>query len=127
MPLRQRPLSPHLQVYRPQLTSVLSILHRMSGIVLSAGLLMMSGWVVALALGEYAFDCWNRVIGSVLGQLFVAGWVLSLYYHLANGVRHLLWDLGYCLELPLVYFTGKLVIGVSVLLTVSTLVLLLGS
>ncbi|MDP6653913.1 MAG: succinate dehydrogenase, cytochrome b556 subunit, partial [Gammaproteobacteria bacterium] len=84
MPLRQRPLSPHLQVYRPQLTSVLSILHRMTGIVLSAGLLMMSGWVVALALGEYTFDFWNRVIGSALGQFVLAVWVLSLYYHLAN-------------------------------------------
>ena len=127
MSLRQRPLSPHLQVYRPQLTSVLSILHRATGIALSLGLLVMSGWVLSLALGETAYEFWMWMIDSMLGRLIVAGWLLSLYYHLANGARHLLWDLGYCLELSAVYQSGRAVVAVSVLLTVLTLVVLYGS
>ena len=127
MSLRQRPLSPHLQVYRPQLTSVLSILHRATGIALPLGLLVMSGWVLSLALGETAYEFWMWMIDSMLGRLFVAGWLLSLYYHLANGARHLLWDLGYCLELSAVYQSGRAVVAVSVLLTVLTLVVLYGS
>ena len=127
MSLRQRPLSPHLQVYRPQLTSVLSILHRATGIALSLGLLVMSGWVLSLALGETAYEFWMWMIDNMLGRLFVAGWLLSLYYHLVNGARHLLWDLGYCLELSAVYQSGRAVVAVSVLLTVLTLVVLYGS
>ena len=86
----------------------------------------MSSWVLALAWSETAYEIWTWAIASIPGRLFVVGWLLSLYYHLANGVRHLLWDLGYFLELSAVYLGGKVVVAVSALLTVLTLIVLYG-
>jgi succinate dehydrogenase / fumarate reductase, cytochrome b subunit len=117
MPSHQRPLSPHLQIYRWQLTSVLSILHRMTGIALSVGTLLLAWWLIAAATGPAAFDTAQGFIGSWLGRLLLLGWSWALFYHLANGIRHLAWDAGFGFELRTVYVTGWAVVVLSILLT----------
>jgi succinate dehydrogenase / fumarate reductase cytochrome b subunit len=90
----QRPLSPHIQVYRWQVQMVSSILHRATGIALSVGSLVVVGGLLALAAGEEQFDCFRTVVGSPLGLVLLFGWSWSLFYHLCNGIRHLLQDAG---------------------------------
>ncbi len=90
----ERPLSPHLQVYRPQITSVLSILHRTTGLALSAGLLVLAYWLVALAGGPVAYDQAAAILNLGWLKLCYAGWSFCFFFHLANGIRHLVWDLG---------------------------------
>lgn len=101
-----RPLSPHLQVYRPQLTSVLSILHRLTGIALSFGALLFVYWLAAAAAGAEAYETARGVIGSWIGLLLLFGWSVALFYHLCNGIRHLFWDAGLGFSLPVVYRSG---------------------
>ena len=113
-----RPLSPHLQVYRPQLTTVLSILHRATGIALGIGTLLLVAWLMAGAAGPNAFASMQRFIGSWFGMLLLLGWSWSLFYHLCNGLRHLMWDSGHGLDIPTTYTTGWVAAAVSVLLTV---------
>lgn len=117
MGTNDRPLSPHLQVYRPQMTSVLSILHRITGVALATGGLLLVYWLVAAASGPEAFATAQALIGSFFGQLFLFGWTFALFYHLCNGIRHLSWDIGLGLELPIVAITGWSVVGASVALT----------
>ena len=112
-----RPLSPHLQVYRFQLTSVLSITHRISGVVLSLGAVVWVLWLIAVASGPEAYLIAQRWGGSFIGQVALLGWTVALFYHLCNGVRHLAWDLGYGFELPTVYRSGRAVIIGCLLLT----------
>lgn len=120
MSARQRPLSPHLQIYKPQLTSVLSITHRGTGLFLSLGTLVLCYWLLAIAGGPEAYAEAQGVINSWYGQLLLFGWVASLYYHLCNGIRHLFWDAGYGLELKTTYASGYAVVAVSIILTVAT-------
>ena len=117
MSIRPRPLSPHLQVYRWQMTSVLSILHRGTGLFLVLGSVMIAFWVVALSLGHNIFASYQALLGSLLGKVLLAGWSFSLFYHWANGIRHLLWDAGWGYEIERVYMTGWIVVLVSVVLT----------
>jgi succinate dehydrogenase / fumarate reductase cytochrome b subunit len=117
MSIRPRPLSPHLQVYRWQMTSVLSILHRGTGLLLVLGTLMMAFWVIALALGHSIFACYQAVLESLPGKVLLVGWSFSLFYHWANGIRHLLWDFGWGYEIKRVYMTGWIVVSISVILT----------
>ncbi|MEM7169922.1 MAG: succinate dehydrogenase, cytochrome b556 subunit [Pseudomonadota bacterium] len=117
MSSRQRPLSPHLQVYRPQLTSVLSILHRMTGVALAVGTLLLVYWLAATAAGEEDYATAQSFIGSIIGRLLLFGWSWALFYHLCNGIRHLVWDAGYGFELPEVYRSGWIVVGASAGLT----------
>ncbi|MFQ5938760.1 MAG: succinate dehydrogenase, cytochrome b556 subunit [Alphaproteobacteria bacterium] len=117
MTTENRPLSPHLQIYRPQLTSVLSILHRLTGIALAAGTLLLVWWLVAVAAGPAAFETVQGFIGSWFGRALLLGWSYALFYHLVNGIRHLAWDAGWGFELKTVYLTGWTVIGASVVLT----------
>jgi succinate dehydrogenase / fumarate reductase, cytochrome b subunit len=91
---RSRPLSPHLQVYRWQISMVLSILHRMTGVALFFGTLLWVWWLVAAAVGEDEFETARWFIGTWLGQILLLGWTWALFYHLANGIRHLFWDIG---------------------------------
>ncbi|MFN3785885.1 MAG: succinate dehydrogenase, cytochrome b556 subunit [Thiothrix sp.] len=114
----KRPLSPHLQIYKLPLTAVLSVLHRATGIVLSIGTLLVTYWLAALAGGEASFNTANAILGSWLGKLVLLGWTWALCYHLANGVRHLLWDSGFGFDLLTVEITNKAVIGTSLVLTV---------
>jgi len=113
-----RPLSPHLQIYRWQLTSVLSILHRASGVWLAAGAILLVWWVGAAADGPQAYARFQGFVGSWLGLVLLFGWSVALFYHLSNGLRHLWWDTGHGLDLPSVYAGGWVVIGATIALTV---------
>jgi len=113
-----RPISPHLQVYRWQLTSVLSILHRASGVFLALGVVPLVGWLVAAAAGPGWFDCAQQVAGSIIGRSLLFVWTGAFFYHLLNGVRHLAWDAGWGFELSTTYRTGRAVLIVATVLTV---------
>ena len=121
MKLVKRPLSPHLQVYKPQLTSVLSIIHRGTGVFLSLGALILTYWLVSLAVSEDLFNSFHLHTTFWYGKLFLIGFVFSLYYHLANGIRHLFWDIGLGLEISTTYKSGYFTIFTSVALTLTTL------
>jgi succinate dehydrogenase / fumarate reductase cytochrome b subunit len=112
-----RPLSPHLQVYRPQITSVMSILHRATGMALAAGTLLLVWWLIAAAAGPESFATVQGFVGSFIGRILLFGWSWSLFYHLANGIRHLAWDIGWGFELKAVYATGWTVVAASLVLT----------
>jgi succinate dehydrogenase / fumarate reductase cytochrome b subunit len=121
MKLVKRPLSPHLQVYKPQLTSVLSITHRGTGVFLSLGALVLTYWLVSLAVSEELFNSFHLHTSFWYGKLFLIGFVFSLYYHLANGIRHLFWDIGLGLEISTTYKSGYFTISISAVLTLATL------
>ena len=112
-----RPLSPHLQIYRPQLTSVLSITHRATGLLLAAGTLLLVYWLLAAASGADAYATAQTYVASWLGRLVLLGMTFALFYHLCNGIRHLFWDAGMGFELKTAYASGIAVIVVSVALT----------
>jgi succinate dehydrogenase / fumarate reductase cytochrome b subunit len=115
------PLSPHLQVYKPQLTSVLSITHRATGVVLSvAGTAIMLYWLIATALGSETYSAAQVILGLLPAKIVLFGWTGAFYYHLLNGIRHLLWDTGWGLDLPTAYKTGYGVVIFSILLSIST-------
>jgi succinate dehydrogenase / fumarate reductase cytochrome b subunit len=118
MTSENRPLSPHLQVYQPQLTSVMSIMHRLSGIALAIGTLLLVYWLVSAAAGPEAFASAQSFIGSLLGYLLLLGWSVALFYHLANGIRHLFWDAGVGFELAQAYRSGWAVVIATAALTV---------
>ncbi len=118
MPASNRPLSPHLQVYKPQLTSVLSITHRATGVALALGLLLLVYWLFALAAGPETFFQARQLLGSWIGKLVLLGFSYALFYHLCNGVRHLFWDAGLGFELKTAYASGWAVVAVSTVLTV---------
>jgi succinate dehydrogenase / fumarate reductase, cytochrome b subunit len=120
--MASKPLSPHLQVYRPQITSVLSIMHRGTGIFLSLGAFVLAYWLVALASGESYFQAVKSCFAAWPMKLLMAGWVFAFYYHLCNGIRHLFWDIGKGFELETLQKTGYAVLGVSGILTVVSLV-----
>ena len=117
---RQRPLSPHLQIYKPQITSVLSILHRGTGIVLSIGSIILVLWIVTLTLGESTYLMYSNIINNWFGKFIIFGFTFALFYHLSNGIRHLFWDAGYGYELNHAYISGISVIISSLLLTSMT-------
>jgi succinate dehydrogenase / fumarate reductase, cytochrome b subunit len=117
MASRERPLSPHLQVYRPQITSVLSILHRITGAALAVGTLLLVYWLIAIASGPENYDTAQSVMGSIVGRILLFGWSWALFYHLANGIRHLAWDAGWGFELRTVSITGWTVVILSFALT----------
>jgi succinate dehydrogenase / fumarate reductase cytochrome b subunit len=105
------------QYYRFQLTSVLSFLHRMTGIGLSLGAVLLVWWLAALAGGPWAYAAFSEHLLAWYGQLLLLGWSWSLLYHLCNGIRHLVWDLGHGYSIPVAYRSGYAVVAASVLLT----------
>ncbi len=113
-----RPLSPHLQVYKPQLTSVLSILHRISGVILAFGAVLIALWLSSLAYYPQVSDSIFEFLSGVLGRAFLFAWTLVLFYHLCNGIRHLFWDAGRGFEISQVYRSGWTVVICAVVLTV---------
>lgn len=117
MAASNRPLSPHLQIYRPQMTSVLSILHRITGVGLGLGALLLVYWVVAAAAGPDRFTVAQALIGSWFGYLVLFGFTVALFFHLANGIRHLFWDAGYGFELRSTYASGITVLAATVVMT----------
>lgn len=117
MATQERPLSPHLQVYRPQITSVMSILHRATGVVLALGALVLAGWLVAAASSPGAFESLQAVLASVPGQVALFAFSACLVYHFLNGIRHLAWDAGHGYDIPKVYASGYAVIALAIVLT----------
>ena len=113
----ERPLSPHLGIYRWQLTMMLSILHRATGVALSVGTLLVIALLLALAAGPEQYATVRGFCGSAIGMLLLFGWSWSLFFHLCNGIRHLAWDAGWGFEIPRAYLTGWTVVAVSLLLT----------
>lgn len=92
--VRERPLSPHLQIWRWHITMWTSILHRATGVALYGTILIAAGWAVALASGPFVYAAYLGYVGSPLGKLVLFGATVSTFFHLANGVRHLMWDAG---------------------------------
>lgn len=116
MPDTDRPLSPHLQIYRWQITMLLSILHRATGVVLSMGLLVLVAWLLAAASGPETYAGFRAVISSPLGLAVLAALVGCFSLHFLNGIRHLFWDAGLGFEKPQYYASGwSVVIGAVVL------------
>jgi succinate dehydrogenase / fumarate reductase, cytochrome b subunit len=113
----KRPLSPHLQIYRPQITSVLSISHRFSGVVLAVGLLVLVYWLAALASGDAAYAGALALLGAWPVRLLLFLGSFAFFYHFANGIRHLWWDSGRGFEISQVYASGWAVIVAAVALT----------
>jgi len=113
----ERPLSPHLQVYRPQITSVLSISHRISGVVLAASSLLLAGWLLVLASGAEAYARASVWLAHPLGTAVLIAISAAFFYHLCNGLRHLAWDAGWGFEIRQVTVSGWTVIVASALLT----------
>lgn len=121
-----RPLSPHLQVYRPQLTSVLSILHRVTGVFLAVGGVFVVYWLQALASGPEAFADAQALLASWFGKVLLLGLAAATCYHLLNGIRHLAWDAGWGFELAAVYRTGWTVVALTAVATAAAALLLFG-
>ena len=118
MSITSRPLSPHIGIYRPQITSVLSILHRATGVFLCFGAVVFAWWAVALALGPEPYAAVRSALGSWLGRLLLFAWTFSFFFHLCNGIRHLFWDAGIGFELRTVHASGMAVVAASIALTI---------
>ena len=110
---RRRPLSPHLGIYRWQWTMALSILHRVTGLALSVGTLLLVYWLWAAASGPEAYLRANAFVGGWIGRLLLFGWTLALFYHLFNGIRHLFWDAGKGFELRTGWLSGMAVLAAT--------------
>ncbi len=119
----ERPLSPHLQIYRPQMTSVSSIFVRITGIALIPIAAIVVWWLLAAATSETAFAFIDGLLGSVIGSvfLFAASW--AVYYHMLGRLRHVIWDFGYCLDIDTAETLGKaMFIGATLLAIVTALI-----
>jgi succinate dehydrogenase / fumarate reductase, cytochrome b subunit len=121
-----RPLSPDIQIYRPQLTSVLSITHRLTGIALSIGSPLLVFWLISAAAGPSAYAPLHSFLASWLGLFVLLGWTFSFFFHLCNGIRHLFWDAGYGFDLQSIYASGWAVVALSIGLTLSAWVISVG-
>ena len=115
---RPRPLSPHLSVWRFQLPAVMSITHRITGIILTSGTVLLTVWLLALAFGESSFNLVSLVISHPIGQIVLFGYTVVLFYHASNGVRHLFWDFGKGLNIPAVYASGRIAVAAMIALTI---------
>jgi succinate dehydrogenase / fumarate reductase cytochrome b subunit len=118
----ERPLSPFMfpTWYRFQITSVLSILHRLTGIALAVGSILLAWWLVAIAAGGDVFAATHAFLVSPIGLLLLFGWSVAFFYHLCSGIRHLVWDAGYGFEIRSAYRSGYAVLAATVVLTVLT-------
>lgn len=114
---RRRPLSPNIQIYRPQLTSVLSIVNRITGVVLSLGAVGLVVWVGAAAAGRRPFDAIQGAITSWGGQIVLFGCTFAFFLHLCGSIRHLVWDTVRGFELRSIYISGWAIVAASVVLT----------
>ncbi len=114
---RARPMSPHLQVWRWHITMLTSILHRVTGVGLYFGALIAAVWALSLASGPEAYALFQTVMGSILGKLVLFGLTVSIVYHLGNGIRHLVWDLGHGLDIKSANFSAVVVFAFTVTAT----------
>jgi succinate dehydrogenase / fumarate reductase cytochrome b subunit len=120
MPNNNHPVSPHLQIYRLPLTALVSITHRLTGVILAFASLLLVWVLAAAAESQASYEALMSHFQAWYGQVFMLGVVFSLYLHFCNGVRHLLWDVGYGFELETVDLSAKLTIAVALILTVAT-------
>lgn len=116
-PQASRPLSPHLQIYKPMLTMTISILHRITGTALYFGTLLLAAWLIATASGPEEFNMINELFGSIIGRLILFGYTWALIHHMLGGIRHFIWDTGHGFELPTVELMALMTIIGSVSLT----------
>ena len=114
-----RPLSPHLQIYQPQLTSVLSFAHRLTGVILGVCAVALAAWLVAATAGPQPYSLVHGFMQSWLGQIILAGGIFCYFLHLCGGIRHLFWDAGRGFELRTIYTSGWAVVAASTVLTVT--------
>ena len=117
MTTNERPLSPHLQIYKLELPMVLSGLHRITGIALSVGSILLVAWISSAVYSAEAFASMNRFLGGFIGQFVLFGWTFSLVYHSVSGVRHLIWDTGRLLEVGQINSSSKIVLAITIVLT----------
>ena len=118
--MQEKPLSPHLQIYKPQLTSVLSIMHRISGVSLIAGLFLLLWWLYGLSQGGEAYIYLMVFMSSFLGYILKLALIVSVTFHLINGIRHISWDLGFGLDIKIDYYSGW---GVVLVTAIASLLL----
>lgn len=116
---RSRPQSPNIQIYRPQLTSVLSIANRISGVVLNVAAIGLVVWLVAVAAGPQAYVPVQALLASTIGQIALFAAIFAFFLHLCGGIRHLAWDAGYGFELRAIYASGWAVVAASIVLTMA--------
>lgn len=116
----ERPLSPHLSIYRWQITNTLSILHRVTGFGLTFGLVLFAVWLIAAACNPELYACMMDLFGSIVGKLFLFGWTVAFFYHLGNGMRHLYWDMGRGFALGEVTTSGQLILVFTLAMTIIT-------
>jgi succinate dehydrogenase / fumarate reductase cytochrome b subunit len=120
MTTRTRPLSPHVQIYKMPFTAILSISHRITGVALAVGTIVLGYWLASAAYGPVAYGHAQVVLGSLLGKLVLFGWTAALFFHLCNGIRHLFWDVGRGFEPAAADKSGRIVVGAAAVLTVLT-------
>lgn len=116
-----RPLSPHLDVYKMQWTMVLSISHRITGVALALGAALVAWWLLAAATSDAYFETANWWMSSLIGDLILLGSCFALWYHFCNGVRHLIWDMGYAFDIPNAYKGAQIVVAGAGALTLLTI------
>ena len=114
----QNPLSPHLQIYRWHISSLLSITHRISGVVNLFSLILIFFWLIVLSLGESNYELFLLVINSFIGKFILIGFTWSMSFHILSGIRHLAWDMGYGFEIKTANISGIIVIISSLILTI---------
>jgi len=123
----ERPLSPHLSIYKKQISSVLSILHRLTGMGLVFGALVLVAWLAVCAYAPELYGSFYAALSTPFGLLILLGFTWAFYYHLCNGIRHLFWDIGKGFTLPVMTRTGWLVVIASLLLTAASWAYALGA
>ena len=116
----KHPTSPHLQIYRLPLTALLSITHRITGVILAFGCVVLVWMLAAAAFDPDYYNAMLPYMDGWLGKIFMLGVIFSLYLHFCNGIRHLFWDVGYGFELETVDLTAKLAIVIAIVLTAAT-------
>ena len=114
----KNPLSPHLQIYRWHISSLLSITHRISGVINLLALILIFFWLIFLSLGENNYQSFLLIINSFIGKFILIGFTWSMSFHLLSGIRHLAWDLGYGFEIKTANISGIIVILLSLILTI---------
>ena len=114
----KNPLSPHLQIYRWHISSLLSITHRISGVINLIALILIFFWLIILSFGESNYELFLLIINSFFGKFILIGFTWSMSFHLLSGIRHLAWDLGYGFEIKTANISGIIVIIFSLVLTI---------
>ena len=114
----KNPLSPHLQIYRWHISSLLSITHRISGIINLLALILIFFWLLTFSSGENNYELFLTTINSFFGKFILIGFTWSMSFHLLSGIRHLFWDLGYGFEIKTANISGIIVIVLSLVLTI---------